>query len=127
MTASIVDPMANTSLPDELVELGVKLCLVLAEEARRYTADQAPNIRLEEAVFTRVTDPANGLPGYEGVWRDARAQKRGSLIINSDGSYFAEFDLLVVHPSKPRWFVEAVTVWGSDGVVKAEPRLLAAV
>lgn len=26
----------------------------------------------------------------------------GSLIINSDGSYFAEFDLLVMHPKKPR-------------------------
>jgi len=39
----------------------------------------------------------------------------------------AEFDLLVPHPSKPRWFIEAVTVWGRDGVVKAKPRLLAAV
>lgn len=119
--------MTVTALPDELVELGARLCAVLGEEARRYAADQAPAIRLEEAVFTRVTDPANGLPGYQGVWRDARAQKCGSLIINSDGSYFGEFDLLVMHPSKPRWFVEAVTVWGGEGVVKAEPRLLAAV
>ena len=119
--------MANTTLPDDLVELGVKLCLVLAEEARRYTGDPVPAIRLDEAVFTQVTDPANGLPGYEGVWRDGRAQKCGSLTINSDGSYCGEFDLLVIHPSKPRWFVEAVTVWGRDGVVKAEPRLLAAV
>jgi len=119
--------MANTDLPDELVELGAKLCAMLGEEARRYAHDQAPVIRLEEAVFTRVIDRCNGLPGYEGVWRDARAQKRGSLVINSDGSYYGEFDLLVLHPSKPRWFVEAVTVWGRDGVVKAEPRLLAAV
>lgn len=119
--------MANIALPDELAELGARLCRVLAEEARRYAADQAPAIRLDEAVFTRVTDPANGLPGYEGVWRDARAQKCGSLTLNSDGSYCGEFDLLVMHPGKPRWFVEAVTVWGRDGVVKAEPRLLAAV
>ncbi|MDD5388379.1 MAG: hypothetical protein PHD37_03480 [Gallionellaceae bacterium] len=119
--------MANTALPDELVELGVKLCQVLGEEARRYAPNEAPAIHLAEAVFTRVTDPSNGLPGYEGVWRDARAQKRGSLIINSDGSYYAEFDLLVLHPRKPRWFIEAITVWGRDGVVKAEPRLLAAV
>jgi hypothetical protein len=27
-------------LPDELVELGVKLCLVLSEEARRYAGEQ---------------------------------------------------------------------------------------
>lgn len=118
--------MANTALPDQLVELGVKLCHVLGEEARRHAPNEAPAIRLEEAVFTQVIDRSNGLPGYEGVWRDAHAQKRGSLIINSDGSNFAEFDLLVPHPRKPRWFIEAVTVWGRDGVVKAEPRLLAA-
>jgi hypothetical protein len=119
--------MANTALPDELVELGAKLCAALGEEARRQVHDQAPAIRLEEAVFTRVIDPSNGLPGYEGIWRDGNAQKRGSLIINSDGSYYGEFDLLLLHPSKPRWFIEAVTVWGRDGVVRAEPRLLAAV
>ncbi len=119
--------MTSVSLPDALAGLGVELCRVLAEEARRYAGESAPPVRLEEAVFTRVIDPANGLPGYEGVWRDARAQKRGSLTLNSDGSYCGEFDLLVPHPSKPRWFVEAVTVWGRDGVVKAEPRLLAAV
>lgn len=119
--------MANTALPAELVELGVKLCAVLSEEARLYAHDTAPAIRLDEAVFTWVVDPANGLPGYEGVWRDAQAQKRGSLTINSDGSFHGEFDLLVLHPKKPRWFIEAVTVWGRDGVVKAEPRLLAAI
>jgi len=119
--------MSNSTLPDELVELGVKLCAVLSEEARLYAKDKAPSIRLEEAAFTRVIDRSNGLPGYEGVWRDAHAQKCGSLIINSDGSFHGEFDLLVLHPRKPRWFIEAVTVWGRDGVVKAEPRLLVAV
>jgi len=119
--------MANTALPDDLVELGIKLCAVLNEEARHYAGANAPTIRLDDALFTRVVDPSNGLPGYEGVWRDARMQKRGSLTINSDGSFHGEFDLLVLHPRKPRWFIEAVTVWGNDGVVKAEPRLLAAV
>ncbi len=119
--------MSNHALPDSLVELGVKLCLVLSEEARLYAGDQSPAIRLESAVFTRVIDPSNGMPGYEGVWRDTRAQKCGSLTINSDGSFHGEYDLLVLHPKKPRWFIEAITVWGRDGVVKAEPRLLAAV
>ena len=123
----MADTELPATLPDELVELGVKLCLVLREEARLYAKDKAPAIRLEEARFTRVVDPSNGLPGYEGVWRDSRGQKCGSLTINSDGSFHGEFDLLVLHPKKPRWFIEAITVWGRDGVVKAEPRLLAAV
>ncbi len=119
--------MVDSALPDELVELGIKLCAVLSEEARLYAMDNAPPIRLEEAAFIRVIDRTNGLPGYEGVWRDARGQKRGSLIINSDGSFHGEYDLLVLHPRKSGWFIEAVTVWGRDGVMKAEPRLLAAV
>ena len=118
--------MTATTLPEDLRELGVKLCAVLSEEARRYIEDDAPTILLPQARFTRVVDPSNGLPGYEGVWRDAQAQKRGSLTINSDGSFHGEYDLLVMHPRKPGWFIEAVTVWGRDGVVKAEPRLLAA-
>lgn len=119
--------MANTELPADLARIGLRLCQALSAEARRYAGADAPLIRLEEAVFTQVTDPSNGQAGYEGVWRDPRAQKRGSLTINTDGSYQGEFDLLVLHPLKPAWFIEAVTVWGRDGVVKAEPRLLAAV
>ena len=113
----MADTALPATLPDSLAELGVKLCLVLTEEARLYAGAKVPSIRLEDAAFTCVIDRANDLPGYEGVWRDARAQKRGSLVINSDGSYYGEFDLLVLHPKKPRWFVEAVTVWGRDGVV----------
>ncbi len=72
-------------------------------------------------------DRASDLPGYEGTWRNPHGSRCGSLIINSDGSYYAEYDVLTPHPDKPAWFVEAVTAWGRDGVVKAEPRLLAAV
>jgi hypothetical protein len=123
----MADIVLSKKLPEKWVELCVKLCQVLSEEARLYAGDKAPPIRLDEATFTCVIDRTNGLLGYEGVWRDTRAQKCGSLVINSDGSFHGEFDLLVLHPRKPRWFVEAVTVWGRDGVVKAEPRLLAAV
>ncbi len=116
------------SLPDHLVETGVRLCLALEWEAKRYApAESEPAIHLGDAVFERIIDPANGLPSYQGTWRDAHKQKRGSLVINSDGSYFAEYDVLCMHPAKPHWFVEAVTVWGRDGEVKTEPRMLAAV
>jgi hypothetical protein len=117
-----------SALPEHLVEIGVRLCLALEWEAKRYApATDAPVIRLGDARFEEVIDPANGLPSYQGVWRDAHRQKRGGLVLNSDGSYFAEYDLLCMHPNMPRWFVEAVTAWGRDGEVKTQPRLLAAV
>jgi hypothetical protein len=114
------------ALPETLLITAEQLCGVLRKEAARVGA-AAPAIQLQDAVFVEVTDPANSLPGYEGTWRNPQGVRCGLLKLNSDGSYYAEYDVLVPHREKPAWFVEAVTAWGRDGVVKAEPRLLAAV
>ncbi|MBI1284274.1 MAG: hypothetical protein GC183_08055 [Thiobacillus sp.] len=112
-------------LPESWLHTAEQLCGVLRKEAACLRS--SPVIRLQDAVFVEGTDPANNLPSYEGIWRNPQGVRCGSLTLNSDGSYYAEFDVLTLHPDKPNWFVEAVTVWGRDGVVKAEPRLLAAV
>lgn len=114
-------------LPDAWLKTAEQLCRVLAQEAARYGTPSPPAIRLQDAVCVKVTDPANSLPSYEGTWRNPQGIRCGSFTLNSDGSYYAEYDVLNLHPDKPNWFVEAVTVWGRDGVVKTEPRLLAAV
>ena len=114
-------------LPERCLTIVEQLCEVLRKEAARFGADPLPAIRLQDAVFVEITDPANRLPSYEGTWRNPQGVRCGSLTFNSDGSYYAEYDVLTLHPDKPTWFVEAVTAWGRDGVVKAEPRLLAAV
>ncbi len=112
-------------LPAETEAIAQRLVETLRGEATRYVAaDRLPDIRLESAAITSVIDPANGQPGYEGVWRNHLGERVGKLIFNSDGSYYAEFDLCVRHPSKSGWFVEAVTAWGRGSVLKAEPRLL---
>lgn len=112
-------------LPPEVEATVDRLVDTLRGEAIKYvTADKLPEIRPEALAFVQVTDPANGRPGYEGVWRNALNERVGKLIINSDGSYFAEYDLCVRHPRKPDWFIEAVTAWGRGDQVRAEPRLL---
>jgi len=115
------------ALPETWMKTADQLCRVLAQEAARFGADPLPPIQLQDAVFVEVTDPANSLPSYEGTWRNPQGIRCGSLTLNSDGSYYAEYDVLTLHPDKPNWFVESVTAWGRDGTVKAEPRLLAAV
>jgi hypothetical protein len=112
-------------LPAEATAYASLLVDTLRGEAIRYVpAEKLPDIRLDALDVTEVIDPANGKPGYEGVWRNALNERVGKLIINSDGSYFAEYDLCVIHPLKPAWFIEALTAWGREGAVKAEPRLL---
>lgn len=112
-------------LPPELESTARRLVEMLRAEATRYvTADALPDIRLDAAFFTRVTDPSDGRTGYEGVWRNTLNERVGRLAFNGDGSYYAEYDLCVRHPHRPDLFVEAVAAWGRDGIVKAEARLL---
>lgn len=116
-----------SQLPLEVETAARHLVEMLRAEATKYvTAEKLPDIRLETAILTSVVDPANGQPGYEGMWRNQYGERVGRLIFNSDGSYYAEFDLCVRHPRKPGLFIEAVTAWGRDGLMKAEPRVLAA-
>ena len=114
-------------LPVNLEALAGSIVHALQQEAERYTATgTAPKIELAAVQFTRVTDPVNQQPGYEGVWRNARKDRCGILTLNTDGSFYAEYDLFCEHPRDARWFVEMVTAWGREGAVRSEAKLIPA-
>lgn len=69
------------------------------------------------------TDPYTGQQTLVGKWAPDAHGRRGELTLNDDGSFFAEYDVLVWHGEQ---FVEAVTAWGRPGVMKGEARLLEA-
>ena len=81
----------------------------------------------DTAVFRLERDPASGSDSLLGEWLDARGYRIGMLLFHGDGSFFAEHDIVRQHPTDPRWFVEAVNAWGRNGVIRAEPRLIAMV
>ena len=119
---------ASHQLPAELEALAERIVCALQKEAEKFTAtDAAPNIELAALQITRVIDPGNQLPGYEGIWRNARNDRCGTLTINSDNSFFAEYDLFCPHPRDPRWFVEMVTAWGNAGSLRSEATLIPSV
>lgn len=112
-------------LPVELKALAERIVTALQKEAVNFTVTGAtPKIELDAVQFTRVIDPGNQLPGYEGVWRNTRNDRCGTLTINSDNSFFAEYDLFCSHPRDPRWCVEMVTVWGNDTSLRCEATLI---
>lgn len=79
--------------------------------------------------YSLERDPLSGLDALVGVWThptSTSAYKLGTIIFHVDGSFFAEYDVLQPHPSKRKWFVEAVTVWGRGDDIKGDPRLLPA-
>ncbi|MDP2142746.1 MAG: hypothetical protein Q8J80_01325 [Gallionella sp.] len=114
-------------LPVELTESAESIVQALQLEAERYTAaDAAPRIALDGLKFTRVIDPASQQSGYEGVWRNARNDRCGTLTFNGDGSFYAEYDLFCPHPRDARWFVEMVTAWGNAEMIRSEAKLIPA-
>jgi hypothetical protein len=112
-------------LPAALEAQAERIVQAMQQQAERFTATGAtPSIALDAVSFNRVTDPANQLPGYEGSWRNARNERCGSLTFNSDGSFYAEYDLFCPHPRDERWFVEMVTAWGAGETLRCEVTLI---
>lgn len=78
----------------------------------------------QEAIYRLEKDPANGQYFLIGDWRDDKGFKTGSLQFNSEGQFFVEQDIIQPHPTDKRWFVEAVSAWGSETKIKSEVRLI---
>jgi hypothetical protein len=121
----MVIELAKRKLPLELDALAERIVRALQTEAINFTAvGAAPKIELAQIHFTRVIDPGNQLPGYQGVWRNARNDRCGELTFNSDNSFYAEYDLFCPHPRDVRWFVEMVTAWGRADTLRSEAKLI---
>ena len=76
--------------------------------------------------YILLKDDLSGEYSLEGIWKYASGYKQGSLLFHPDGNFFCEFDVVKAHPVKRKWFVEAITVWGKDSVIKAEAKLIPA-
>jgi hypothetical protein len=112
----------------DLAQLAESVCAAMSAAAGRLGF--APgSIAIPDPAAARYRlerDPASGEDSLVGEWRDARGQKQGSLVFHSDGSFFAEYDVVRAHPTDARWFVEAVEAWGRAPHIAADPRLLPA-
>lgn len=71
-------------------------------------------------------DPFDHSQTLYAEWRTPHGCLLGSILIHGDGQAFAEFDVLMPHPRKPDWVIEAATAWGRSGSLKSELRLLPA-
>lgn len=108
--------------------LGEAVCKALFDEALSigFQKRQLTEISWKALSFTVVKDPADGSECLSGSWLNKAGYRIGTFQLNGDGSFFAEHDVVLPHPSDKRWFVEAVTAWGKDSKIITEPRLIAA-
>jgi hypothetical protein len=111
--------------------IGITICERLRTEINKLgfaTGEVLNYPHYDTANFTLTKDPYTGDSNLLGVWYNEfskqRVERIGRLQFNSDGSFYAEYDVVKPHPKKLGWFVEAVTVWGKEDTIKAEARLL---
>jgi len=109
---------------------GEVICKHLVREIRMlgFTGDQVASLNpaYHEACFETGRDPFSGEATLCGHWRGPSGRRVGEIKFHGDGSFFAEYDVLLPHPKDPRWFVEGVIAWGRDDLIKSEPKLLPA-
>lgn len=110
---------------DQQRVLGARICNALEREIDKLgLAGEITSPRWNQAQFCLKRDPALDEESLEGVWLSEHGGKLGSVIIHHDGSFFAEYDIIRGHPSRAKWFIEAVSAWGRDDSLKSEARLL---
>ncbi|MBI1174015.1 MAG: hypothetical protein GC139_01975 [Sideroxydans sp.] len=78
---------------------------------------------LESATFTLEYDLYNGQQTLMASFYPSQHYRAGFLLFHSDGSCFAEYHVMQLHPTKPKFFVEAVEAWVRDGEIKTDTRL----
>lgn len=121
-------------MSDSLIEhvdakraFGKAVCQRISENIARLgfsvqTQLSLPNF--DAAEFSLVTDPFTQSQDLVGYWYSAGKQRIGQIKFHGDGSFYAEYDVVQPHPSKKRWFVEAINAWGQQDNIKTEAKLL---
>ncbi|MBS0348677.1 MAG: hypothetical protein JSR69_19700 [Proteobacteria bacterium] len=121
-----VDQAVTRSVDERLAQerpLIERICARLIHEAQRHGLP-ALDIDPARAAYSLRDDPYTGEAALIGLWPADGAGRKGNLIINADGSFFAEYDVLANDPANDRQFVEASTAWGRGERIGAELRTL---
>ncbi|MGZ5059427.1 MAG: hypothetical protein ACXWE3_13165 [Methylobacter sp.] len=109
-------------------QLAESVCRRLVEEINElgFTEADIPHYpRYDDADFELIKDPYAGEDNLACYWYDEpKKQRIGRLQFNSDGTFYAEYDVVKPHPTKASRFVEGVTAWGKAEQIKSEPKLL---
>ncbi len=110
-------------------QIGESICKALHDEAivLGFAESTLPKIDWQGLSFSVSRDPASGSDCLACEWKNNAGYRIGQIQFNEDGSFFAEHDIALSHPSDKSWFVEAVEAWGRDNQITTEVRLLAAV
>ena len=107
--------------------LGLDVLRELERTAHRFGAEGFYTPAWEAANARLSLDPEDGSTALVLEWREADGRKSGEMVLNADGSLYAECEVLRALPGERRRLVDAVIAWGCEGAIHSEPRVLSAV
>lgn len=104
------------------VAFGLQVCAALRGQAARLGVDLGTAPAWPPGHWAEERDPYSGERCQIGTWRDG--DRYGTVRFLADGRVFAEYQVLLPHPSRPGQAIEAVSVWGTAGALKGDPVLM---
>lgn len=128
-----MNTLQTEALPQEIQfylgsveESAAGLCRAMSDELLRlgFRPGQIAIADHKDADYRLEHDPALGTDSLIGQWNNAQRQKCGEILFHADGSFYAEYDVIHLHPNNDRWFVVSVSAWGKGETIKAEATLL---
>lgn len=110
--------------------LGDEICRELLQAIKKMGFSESEiegSLEFVKAEFSLIKDPYTTHHNLTGYWYGKNKQRIGNIQFLSDGSFYAEYDIVKPHPTQNKWFVEAMSAWGKSGQIKTEAKLLLAV
>jgi hypothetical protein len=107
--------------PDSARATGEAVLNRLRAEALRYGVDLSGLVWVS-AQFNLQRDPVSGLDALLARWHCAGRSVQ--LVLRPDGHVYGECDLLVDHPTRPKFWMDTLAVWGRLAALKCEPNLI---
>ena len=74
----------------------------------------------EAARFTLEHDLYNGEQTLRASFFPSQSYCIGFLLFHFDGSSFAEYHVMRLHPTRPTYFIEAIEAWVREGKVQTD-------
>ncbi|HOI51740.1 hypothetical protein ACLIIZ_15610 [Azonexus caeni] len=99
-------------------EIGESLCQALREQVGKLGLSIGDEPRWSAAGFETVRDPFSQEESVVAVWRGG--ERFGKATFFPDGRVFAEYQVLLPHPTQSGAYVDAVQVWGRPQAWRGE-------
>jgi predicted amidohydrolase len=102
---------------------GLAVCHALRRQVEKLGLSIGDEPIWSDASFSEQVDPYTGETSVTATWRGK--QRYGTATFFPDGRVFADYQVLLPHPTRDGFYVESVQVWGRPEQLRGDPVITA--